>query len=109
VGDSTEQNGCFKIALTKAKQALVTEKNDNNLPYEINKTDVVKLVKEAWAVSFAHEETNRKAILNRGWGSKALNYKCLTPPRNIGIKAKRWYYTASTKGIFILHCICCIS
>jgi hypothetical protein len=26
VGDSSEQNGCFKMALTKAKQDLVTKK-----------------------------------------------------------------------------------
>ena len=26
VGDSTEQNGCFKMALTKEKKALVTKK-----------------------------------------------------------------------------------
>jgi len=42
VGDSTEQNGCFKMALSKAKQELVTKKNDAGLPFEINKTDIVK-------------------------------------------------------------------
>jgi hypothetical protein len=77
VGDSTEQNGCFKMALVKQKQALVTKKNDHGLPYEINKTDVVKLVKDAWRVSFARPETNRKAVLQRGWGPRALNYNCL--------------------------------
>jgi hypothetical protein len=35
------------MALPKSKQALVTKKNDNNLPYEIYKTDVVNLIKEA--------------------------------------------------------------
>ena len=77
VGDSSEQNGCFKMALTKYKQALVTAKNDANLPYEINKTDVVKLVKDAWQVSFARVETNRKAAMHSGWGPKALNYNVL--------------------------------
>jgi hypothetical protein len=47
VGDSSEQNECFKMSLTKNKQALVTAKNDANLPYEINRTDVVKLVKDS--------------------------------------------------------------
>jgi len=77
VGDSTEQNGCFKMALTRLKQKLVTQKNDHNLPYEINKTDVVKLVKDAWAVSFARVNTNKKAVMQRGWGPKALNYNVL--------------------------------
>jgi hypothetical protein len=37
VGDSTEQNGFFKMVLSKAKQELATEKNDHGLPFEINK------------------------------------------------------------------------
>ena len=77
VGDSTEQNGCFKMALAREKQALVTKKNESGLPFEINKTDVVKLVKNAWKVSFARVETNQKAVLHRGWGPKALNMNVL--------------------------------
>ena len=80
VGNSMEQNGCFKMALSKAKQKLVTAKNDNGLPFEINKTDVVKLVKEAWSVSFDRVETNQKAVLERGSGPKALNYNVLCHP-----------------------------
>jgi hypothetical protein len=80
VGNSTEQNGCFKMALSKAKQKLVTAKNDNGLPFEINKTDVVKLVKEAWSDSFDRVETNQKAVLERGSGPKALNYNVLCHP-----------------------------
>jgi hypothetical protein len=38
VGGSSEQDGCFKMALTKAKQELVTRKNKNGLDYSINKT-----------------------------------------------------------------------
>ena len=66
VGDSTEQNGCFKMALAREKQALVTKKSEHALPFEINKTNIVKLVKDAWNVSFARVETNRKAVLHRG-------------------------------------------
>ena len=61
------------MALAREKQALVTKKSEHALPFEINKTDVVKLVKDAWNVSFARVETNRKAVLHRGWGPKALN------------------------------------
>jgi len=77
VGDSMEQNGCFKMVLAREKQALVTKKSEHALPFEINKTDVVKLVKDAWNVSFARVETNRKAVLHRGWGPKALNMNVL--------------------------------
>jgi hypothetical protein len=50
----------------KLKQELVTKKNDHNLPFEINKTDVIKLVKDAWAASFAKVNTNKKAVMQRG-------------------------------------------
>jgi hypothetical protein len=77
VGDSTEQNGCFKMSMTKAKQELVQKKYDCGLNFEINKEDVVGLVKQAWINSFAHTKTNWNAILNWGWGPKALNYNVL--------------------------------
>jgi hypothetical protein len=86
VGDSTEQNGCFKMALAREKQALVTKKSEHALPFEINKTDVVKLVKNAWNVSFARVETNRKAVLHRGWGPKALNMNVLKHKEIMGTK-----------------------
>ena len=62
VGDSTEQNGCFKMALTKAKQQLVQYKHDSGLDFAIEKEDVVGLVGKAWKASFARVQTNRKAI-----------------------------------------------
>jgi len=58
VGDSTEQNGSFKMALARAKQALVMKINDSGLPFEINKTDIVKLVKDSWKTSFARVQQN---------------------------------------------------
>jgi hypothetical protein len=35
------------MALTKAKQELVTKKNDAGLEFAINKTDVVGLIQQA--------------------------------------------------------------
>ena len=88
VGDSSEQNGCFQRALTKAKQDLVT-KNDNGLYFVIDKRYVVKLVKEAWAASFARVRTNQKAILPRSWGPKALNFNAILHPEIISSKPGR--------------------
>jgi len=86
VGDSSEQNGCFKMSLTRAKQELVT-KNDACLPFTIEKTDMVGLVREAWRTSFARVRTNVKAITSRGWGPKALNYNnVLLHPEIAGTK-----------------------
>jgi hypothetical protein len=86
VGDSTEQNGCFKMALTKAKQQLVQYKNDSELGFVIEKEDVVGLVTKAWKASFARTETNRKAISDRGWGPRALNYQVLLHPEILSSK-----------------------
>jgi hypothetical protein len=44
VGGSTEQNGCFKMGLTRAKQESVNT---------IDKIDIVGLVHQAWKRSFA--------------------------------------------------------
>ncbi len=74
------------MALAKIKQALVTKKIDHGLPFKISKVDVVKLVKEAWAKSFARVENNQKAVLHRGWGPKALNMNVLLPPEIVATK-----------------------
>jgi hypothetical protein len=81
VGDSTEQNGCFKMALSKAKQELVTKKNDAGLSFEINKT-----VKDSVKVSFARVQHNQKAVLHRGWGPRALNMNVLLHPEIMASK-----------------------
>jgi hypothetical protein len=77
VGDSSEQNDCFKMALARAKQELVTQKNDAGLNLTIEKTDVVGLVRKAWKASFARVKSNINAISNRGRGPRALNYNVL--------------------------------
>jgi len=73
VGDSSQQNGQFKMALTALKQALVTAKNDLQLEFCVEKREAIKLVKEARKKSFANIFTNKTAIANRGWGPRALN------------------------------------
>ncbi|KAI2497276.1 hypothetical protein MHU86_17240 [Fragilaria crotonensis] len=78
VGDSTEQNGCFKMALTRYKRELLARKELAQAEFAINKKDVVYLVAQAWADSFACVRSNLKAIAERGWGP--LNYNCLLHP-----------------------------
>lgn len=78
VGDSTEQNGCFKMALTRAKRNLVEKKESWGLEGTIEKTDIVSIVTYAWERSFARQSTNIKAVAERGWGP--LNYNLLLHP-----------------------------
>jgi hypothetical protein len=76
VADSSELNGCFKIALNKAKREYMKLKPWNNkkwLP-----TDIIPLINMAWVKSFARVDTARKAIIKRGW--YALNYVLLDHP-----------------------------
>jgi hypothetical protein len=78
VGDSSEQNGCFKMNITKAKRKLLTLKADHRQELTINKVDIVGLVNTAWDNSFANIATNKKAIYERGW--YPLNYNVLLHP-----------------------------
>jgi len=94
VGDSSEQNGSFKMALTRAKQELVTEKNDSGLEFAINKTDIVGLVSKAWKLSFARVNNNQKAVASRGWGPRALAYNALLHPEILTSK----YGATTTEG-----------
>jgi len=75
VGDSTEQNGCYKMAITKAKRELLTKKADHRQEFSLNKVDIVGIVSTAWDESFGQVTSNRTAIANRGWGP--LNYNVL--------------------------------
>ena len=78
VGDSSEQNDCFKVALSKQKRELLLRKENQRADCAIEKVDVVDLVSRAWDVSFARAESNRNAMVKRGWSP--LNYNCLLYP-----------------------------
>jgi hypothetical protein len=78
VGVSTEQNGCFKMALAKAKHGIGDKKENSGLVGTIEKTDIVSLVSCAWNQSFARVASNQKAVAERGWGP--LSYNLLLHP-----------------------------
>ena len=82
VGDSTEQNGCFKMALTKAKRNLVEKKESWGLEGTVDKTDIVGVVTYAWENSFHRIGSNKKAVAKFGWGP--LNYNLLLHPEISG-------------------------
>jgi hypothetical protein len=86
VGDSTEQNGCFKMALTKHKRNLLARKEEERLEFAIEKNDVVYLVHQTWNDSFARVDSNKKAIAERGWSP--LTYNCLLHPEILATKYK---------------------
>jgi hypothetical protein len=84
VGDSSEQNGCFKMALTKYKRDLLRTKELAGVEFGINKEDVTYIVSQAWAHSFARIAQNKSAIADRGWNP--LNYNCLLHPEIVATR-----------------------
>jgi hypothetical protein len=84
VGDSSEQNGCFKMALTKHKRDLLARKALVDEEFAIEKDNVTYLVSQAWEDLFARIRTNKNAIAERGW--TPLNYNCLLHPEIMATK-----------------------
>ena len=68
VGDSAQQNGSFKIALSWAKMALLEKKSQARQPFAIEKSDIVPIVSDAWEKSFCQVQSNLKAVAEHGWG-----------------------------------------
>ncbi len=71
---------------TSLNNETLKKKNDTGLGFVMDKRDVVGLICKAWKASFSREETNKWAILNRGWEPKALNYNALTHPEILAFK-----------------------
>ena len=63
------------MAITKAKQELLTKKAGHRQEISLNKVDIVGIVSTAWDESFAQVASNMTAIANQGW--VPLNYKVL--------------------------------
>jgi hypothetical protein len=75
VGDSSQQNGAFKMCLTVEKHNLLEKKTKLCLDSKIERHDAVGLVHRAWLKSFMKVESNKRAISDRGWNP--LNYNLL--------------------------------
>ena len=76
VADSKQQNGSFKIAVSKAKKKLLEKRLDIYMDSPgIFSTDIMILINDAWEQSFAQVDFNKKAISDRGWNP--LNYSLL--------------------------------
>ena len=63
VGDSYQQNGRFKIILNTLKKKLMEYRLDNfTSELELQPTDIMPMINEAWKASFADVEGNCAAI-----------------------------------------------
>ena len=59
VGDSSEQNGSYKIALAKAKEELIKIKKRKHMKPTILPYEIIPLINTAWAQSFARPSSNK--------------------------------------------------
>ena len=74
MGDSAEQNGSYKMALTTAKRDLVLKKQRACLyNSRIETYDIIPVVRSAWGNSFGRVSYNCKAIAARGWNPLTRN------------------------------------
>ncbi len=87
VGESSEQNGYFKMALTKYNRDLLRAKEKAGVEFGINKEDVSYIVSQAWTHSFACVVQNKSAIADCGWNP--LNFNCLVHPEIIATRYTR--------------------
>ncbi len=63
VGDSSEQNGCFKMALTSTNANFFNAKSClAGVEFAINKEDITYIVSHAWADSIARGVHNKSAM-----------------------------------------------
>ncbi len=67
VGDSSQQNGQYKVEMTREKSNLVLFKTRIGTERVTDKSDAIPLVNRVWPKSFGRKETNKTAIRDRGW------------------------------------------
>jgi hypothetical protein len=101
VGDSAEQNGCFKMKNTEVKEMLVALKALHGLDIIIEKTDIISIVNYGWLHSFARKCTNKSAVTVRGWNP--LNWALLQHPEIASTAAQQAEETPMSAGSFLLE------
>jgi hypothetical protein len=85
VGDSKQQNGCWKMSMTREKDRLVAFKRKNGFKNkDFQHLDIIPLITRAWASSFACTGKNKEALTERGWYH--LDKKLLEDPEILRTK-----------------------
>ncbi len=62
VGDSSEQNGMFKMRWITEKAKLILFKARHNLPLTLNASNIIPLTVKAWYASFAKANLMTKVV-----------------------------------------------
>ena len=68
VGDSSQQNGKFKVLMTKKKREIFDERLKRFCQhFHLIITDIMIIVRETWTEAFGDISANLEAISQRGW------------------------------------------
>ena len=78
VGDSSEQNGVFKMELVCQKQFVLEKKMEIGLDFKLEKKNIIGMVRRAFPLAFGNVENNKKATAGCGWN--LLNWVLLDHP-----------------------------
>lgn len=63
VGDSCQQNGYFKILVSKKKREIFEEQMKTFYSHlHLMRTDIMMVVRDTWPIAFGDVENNKKAI-----------------------------------------------
>jgi len=96
VGDSSEQNGVFKMELVCQKQFVLEKKMEIGLDFKLEKKDIIGMVRRAFPLAFGNVENNKKATAGCGWN--LLNWVLLDHP-DIWTTEEQHEDTAACQGI----------
>lgn len=67
LGDQREQNGDYKMNLTREKQGLLQYKQRMSLPQHLTRSDVLPVLHRVFPNSFGREDMNIRAMVRLGW------------------------------------------
>merc|ERR1712038_834958 len=98
IGDSSQQNGRFKMVCYKKKDEIVTYKclHHSGRP-DVLPEDILSIVSEAWDESFADVQGNKMAIFERGY--LPYNRNLLLHPDILSTMSTEDYEWATTCGL----------
>ena len=67
VSDSAEKNGSMNMASVTEKRAIIEEKERKMVTPVIEPYEITRIFCSIWEKSFVRVESNKKAIVERGW------------------------------------------
>ena len=99
VGDSNQQNGKFKILVSKKKREIFERRMNSFCQHlHLMRTDIMIIVRETWHYAFCDTISNKHAISERGWDP--LNKALLLHPLIMATMTETMILNEKKRNIF---------